>query len=287
MLNSTYETLAVRVVFGPGSLFDLAENLGAKTALKDIGMRAEDLDEAADLAACWRMHTTATGRARRACSSPQENRYMTDQTTTLQGTPVYRLGPPPEEAAVAMIVIHGRGTAPDDIQSLAHKIDVPGVAYLTPEITSGVLGDEHWLSSALAAVGDVLDMVAAAGIPAERTLLFGFSQGACLVLEFAARNPRRYGGVAGLSGTLVENGDTPRDYGDSGSFDGTPVFLGCSDDDPYVPASRLERTAGLLTGLGAEVTVRIYPGMGHTINPGELEFVRNIVTTVLAGRKHT
>ncbi|HET9493120.1 MAG TPA: dienelactone hydrolase family protein [Chloroflexia bacterium] len=212
---------------------------------------------------------------------------MADQSTMHQSVPVYGFGAPLEEATVAVIVIHGRAGPAPDILALAQEIDVPGVANVGPAIAPGVLNDELWLSSALAAVGEVVDMVSSAGIPRERTLLLGFSQGACLLLEYAARNPRRYGGVIGFSGTLVENGDKPRYNRDSGSFDGTPVFLGCSDDDPHVSESRVQRTAGLLTGLGAEVTMRIYPGMGHTINPHEYEVVRNMVTTVVAGHRGT
>jgi dienelactone hydrolase len=212
---------------------------------------------------------------------------MADQAAAHHGTSIYVHGAPLEKAAAAMVVIHGRGSAPSDILSLAHKIDVHGVAYLAPGIAPGILSDEGWLSKALAAVGEALDMVEVAGIPPERTLLLGFSQGACLVLEYAARNPRRYGGVIGLSGTLVESGGKPRDYGDSGSLDGTPVFLGCSDDDPHVPESRVARTADVLTRLGAEVTMRIYPGMGHAINADELASVRAMVSRTLAGREDT
>ena len=127
--------------------------------------------------------------------------------------PVYGYGAPLDQAAAAMIMIHGRGATPADILSLAQEFGEPGVAYLAPEAAGGqwypypftapVEQNEPWLSSALAAVGDVFDMVAEAGIPPERTMLLGFSQGACLALEYAARNPRRYGGVIGLSGALI------------------------------------------------------------------------------------
>jgi phospholipase/carboxylesterase len=208
---------------------------------------------------------------------------MADQPTMYQGRPVHMYGAPLQVARAAMVMIHGRGGEPSDILSLAHEIEEPGVAYLAPGIADGVLGDESWLWSALAMVGEVCDMVSSAGIPPERTLLLGFSQGACLALEYAARNPRRYGGIIGLSGTLVENGGKPRTYGDSGSLAGTPAFLGCSDFDPNIPEDRLQRTIDLLSRLGAEVTVRIYPDMGHAVNHSELEFVRNMVTSVLAG----
>jgi predicted esterase len=130
----------------------------------------------------------------------------------------------------------------------------------------------------LKVVAHVLSRVAAAGIPVERTLLLGFSQGACLALEFAARSPNLYGGVIGLSGALIENGDEPRVY--QGSLDGVPVLLGCSATDPHVPRDRVERSAELLRGLGAAVTLRLYPNMDHTVNADELEFVKAMISRV-------
>jgi predicted esterase len=111
-------------------------------------------------------------------------------------------------------------------------------------------------------------------------VLLGFSQGACLALEFAARHARRYGGLAGLSGGLIGPDNTPRDY--AGSLAGTPVFLGCSDIDPHIPAQRVAHTAEVLTRLGAAVTTRIYKGMGHTINDDEIEAVREIMREIVA-----
>jgi predicted esterase len=109
----------------------------------------------------------------------------------------------------------------------------------------------------------------------------GFSQGACLALEFAARHARRYGGLVGLSGALIGPEDTPRDY--PGSLAGTPVYLGCSDVDPHVPKERVDQSARVLKDLGGIVTERIYPQMGHTINPDEISSVRQIMEAVLAG----
>jgi phospholipase/carboxylesterase len=126
-------------------------------------------------------------------------------------------------------------------------------------------------------------MIERAGIPAERVMLLGFSQGACLSLEFSARAARRDGGVAGLSGGLIGPDGTPRNY--SGSLAGTPVFLGCSDVDPHIPAARVVETATVLRRLGAEVTMRLYPGMGHTINEDELEAVRGIMRGVLSSER--
>jgi predicted esterase len=138
--------------------------------------------------------------------------------------------------------------------------------------------NEPGLSSGLARLGEALAEIEAAGIPPERTILLGFSQGACLSLEFAARNARRYGAVVGLSGGLIGPPGTPRDY--DGSLAGTPVFLGCSDRDPHIPRERVDETAEVLRGMGAEVTERIYPAMGHTVNEDEMEAVRGLVARV-------
>ncbi len=113
------------------------------------------------------------------------------------------------------------------------------------------------------------------GIPPERVALLGFSQGACLALEAAARNARRYAGVVGFSGGLIGPPGTPFDF--AGSLDGTPVFLGCSDVDPHIPKERVEESAVALDRLGAAVDVRLYPGMGHTVNRDELEAARAIL----------
>jgi predicted esterase len=115
-------------------------------------------------------------------------------------------------------------------------------------------------------------------MPIERTAIGGFSQGACLSTEFAARHARRYGGVIALSGGLIGPPGTPRDY--SGSLDATPIFIGCSDIDPHIPLARVDETAAVFTGLGGLVVKRIYPGMGHAINADEIGYVRNLLATI-------
>jgi predicted esterase len=127
-------------------------------------------------------------------------------------------------------------------------------------------------------VGDVLKQITEAGIPPERTILLGFSQGACLTLEFAARNARRYGGIVGLSGALIGPDGTPREY--KHSLAGTPIFLGCSDVDFHVPKERVEETAEVLRTLGGDVTERLYPNMEHTVNQDEIDFVRKMMKTL-------
>jgi phospholipase/carboxylesterase len=205
------------------------------------------------------------------------------------GQPVLNSGVALAEARAAMIMVHGRGADAADILGLASEFDQGQVAYLAPQAAgyawypqrfiAPVAVNEPHLSSALAVLGALLERVAAAGIPAERTLLLGFSQGACLALEFAARNPQRYGGVAALSGALIENGDQQRAY--DGSLADTPVFLGCSDVDFHIPVERVRRSTTVLRGLGADVTERIYPGMGHTVNADEIAHVQAMLRRVL------
>jgi predicted esterase len=147
--------------------------------------------------------------------------------------------------------------------------------------------NEPALSSALAAVAGLLDRLNAAGIPASRTLVAGFSQGACLALEFVARNARRYGGVAGLSGGLIGSaplggGPDPRGRREAqGSLDGTPVLLACGEHDPHIPASRVMETASVLRGLGGLVTLRLDPVLGHTVDEKEIDSVRAMLAALM------
>lgn len=206
------------------------------------------------------------------------------------GQPIRMAGEPPETAQAAMLMVHGRGARAEDILTLAQELNQPGFAYLAPQAAGNtwypnrflvpVEENEPWLSSALAFVGDTLTQIINAGIPPERILLLGFSQGACLTLEFAARNARRYGGIVGLSGALIGPDDTPRDY--AGSLDGTLVFLGCSDVDFHVPKERVDQTANVLRVLGGDVTERLYPNMDHTVNQDEIDFVRGMMKTLTA-----
>ncbi len=199
--------------------------------------------------------------------------------------PILSYGEPLEAARAAMVMIHGRGATAEDILSLAPMLEAPGIAYLAPQaanntwypypFTQPIERNEPWLSSALARVGQMVALVEQAGIPADKTYLLGFSQGACLSLEYAARHARRYGGVFGLSGGLIGPDGTPRDY--PGSMDNTPLFLGCSDVDFHIAKERVVESAEVFRRLGADVAVRLYPNMGHTINDDEIAFVRQIV----------
>lgn len=201
------------------------------------------------------------------------------------GQPVLQEGTPLAQAGAAMILLHGRGATAEDILWLGREFMTPGLALLAPQAAGNtwypnrfiapLASNEPWLSSALAVVNALIEHVVGAGIAAARIILLGFSQGACLALEVAARRPQRYGGLVGLSGALIENGDRPRSY--AGDLAGTPVFLGCADFDDHIPPGRLDRTAELLAALGGTVDKRIYPGLGHMVNADEIEAVRGIV----------
>ena len=189
-----------------------------------------------------------------------------------------------DKAGAAMILVHGRGASAADIMTLGAELTQPGFAYLAPQaagsawyplpFTAPMEDNEPYLSSALEVLTSLLASVEKS-IPADRVILLGFSQGACLTLEFAARNARRYGGVVGLSGGLIGPDGTPRDY--TGDFEGTPAFLGCSDVDPHIRKDRVLEAADVLKRMGGLVTLRLYPQMGHTVNDDELQEVRKIV----------
>jgi predicted esterase len=208
-----------------------------------------------------------------------------------QGQPIRTSGEPLDRAQAAMLMVHGRGAQAEDILSLADQFAQPGFSYLAPQAAGNTWypnrfleplpSNEPWLSSALAFVGDVLGKIIQGGIPPERIMLLGFSQGACLTLEFGARNARRYGGLVGLSGALIGPDDTPRDY--KGSLAGTPVFLGCSDVDFHVPKERVQQSAEVLRQLGGVVTERLYPNLDHSVNQDEIDFVRGLMQSLIPG----
>lgn len=205
-----------------------------------------------------------------------------------QGQPVATAGAPLEKAVGAVVMVHGRGAGAEDILTLVPPIDRPRFAYLAPSAAGNawypnsflapMASNEPGITSGLQAIADVLETVRAAGIAPERTVLLGFSQGACLSVEFAARNARRYGGVVTLSGGLIGPDGTPRDY--VGDLEDTPIFLGCSDVDFHIPKERVEETAQVLERLGADVTMRLYPGMGHTVNEDEVAHAQAILDAI-------
>jgi predicted esterase len=198
-------------------------------------------------------------------------------------------GAPLARARAALIMLHGRGGSAADMLALADALAQPDLACLAPQaaghswypypFTAPIERNEPWLSSALRAIDELLVSLGSDGFPSDRVVLLGFSQGACLGLEYAARRARRYAGVIGLSGGLIGPEGTPRDY--PGTLAGTPVFLGCSDIDPHIPLARVRETTAVLRRLGADVTERIYPGMGHLINQDEIGFVRGLLQALV------
>jgi predicted esterase len=199
------------------------------------------------------------------------------------------------EARAAMIMIHGRGATAESILDLAEEFHQPGFAYLAPQAAGGqwypfrflepVERNEPYLSSALTVITNLIGRVNEAGIPTERIILLGFSQGACLALEYAGRTAARYGGVVGLSGGLIGDSVSVADY--PGNLDGSPVFLGCSDTDFHIPQERVNLSAIILRQLGGNVTKRIYPGMGHTVNGDEIDFVEDMMKSVIGATGDT
>ena len=207
-----------------------------------------------------------------------------------RGQPVLRAGPPPADASGAMIMVHGRGASPRDMLALAAQFARADFAYLTPQAAHSswyphtFLGplelNEPALSSGFEVLKRLVEDAVDAGLPGKRLMLLGFSQGACLALEYAARNPRRMGGLVGLSGGLIGPPGMPREY--SGSLDGTPVFLGCSDVDPYIPLERVDESAEVFRQLGGDVTQRTYPGLGHTVSRDEVNEIARMMSAIAA-----
>jgi phospholipase/carboxylesterase len=203
------------------------------------------------------------------------------------GLPVLRAGEPLETARGAMILVHGRGASAADIMTVGAELMHSGFAYLAPEaagdawypnpFTAPLEANEPYLSSALGLLESLVETVNAK-VPHERLILLGFSQGACLMLEFAARHARRYGGLIAFSGGLIGPDGTPRDY--PGSFQGTPAFIGCSDVDPHIPKERVIEAGDVLKRMGANVTVRLYPNMAHTVNADEIHTAAQVVEAV-------
>ncbi|MBC8086440.1 MAG: phospholipase [Phycisphaerae bacterium] len=199
-------------------------------------------------------------------------------------------GAPLASAKAAIVLVHGRGGDAEGMLDLGLVVADDSVALIALRATHNtwyperfmapLANNEPWLTSALQAVSDGIGQAIAAGVSREHIMLLGFSQGACLSLEFAARNAVRYGAVAALSGGLIGPDDTPRDY--QGSLAGTPVFLGCSDIDGHIPVTRVRESATIMQSLGGVVDTRIYGGMGHEIIDDEVNAVRTLVGGLLA-----
>ena len=199
--------------------------------------------------------------------------------------PVLQAGAPIANARLVAIMVHGRGASAEDILGLAREFSHRDIAYLAPQAAGNTWypysflmpmeQNEPALSSALRLIETLVSSLRAQNVPPEKVAVMGFSQGACLSLEFAARHAQRYAAIAAFSGGLIGPPGTPRDY--PGSLDGTPVFLGCSDVDPHIPVDRVYESADVFKHLGAVVDTRIYPRMGHTINHEEIEAVDDLL----------
>jgi phospholipase/carboxylesterase len=184
-----------------------------------------------------------------------------------------------------LVMLHGRGGTAEDILSLASHLDVKDFSLIAPQATNNAWypysfmappsQNEPWLSSALNLVKSIVDDLYLEGIPSHNIYFAGFSQGACLTLEFVARNANKYGGVAAFTGGLIGDKIYPENY--TGDLRGTPVFIGTSDPDPHVPVVRVDATSNILKNMNALVTEKIYTNMGHTINGDEIELANKLI----------
>jgi predicted esterase len=191
--------------------------------------------------------------------------------------------------ATVVIALHGRGASPEDILGLATAFNRPDVTYLAPAAANNtwypysflteIAKNEPYLTSALSVITALVADVESAGVPRDHIVLMGFSQGACLTTEFAIRNASRFGGFLAFSGGAIGPPGTVWD--ESPRFDGTPIFFGCSDVDPHIPIDRVRESAEMCARMGATVTTKIYPGMGHLVNDDEIAHARVMLDRVL------
>jgi len=205
------------------------------------------------------------------------------------GQPILRAGAAPDAARAAMIMIHGRNAAPANILDLVPVLDRPEFLYVAPAAAGGTWyplsfmapreKNEPGISSGLSVIESLVNDLMTVFTP-HQIMLLGFSQGACLTSEFSIRHPRRYGGVMVLSGGLIGPPGTSWETVTT-SLDGTPVFLGCSDVDSHIPAERVLESEAVFRRLGAAVTRKLYPGMGHTVIGDEIEQIQRVMDAVL------
>lgn len=197
-------------------------------------------------------------------------------------------GPSAEDAAIAMILVHGRGASAESMLLFADEFSGSNIHYRALQASGHTWYPHSFLApkeknqpginSGLQAINDQILSLNDAGIPTDKIILLGFSQGACLASEFAARHPQRYGGIVAFSGGLIGDEIRPELY--EGSFGETPVFLGCSDRDPHIPKERVDETEQVFVQLGADVTKKIYKGMGHTVNQDEIDTVQEMISNL-------
>ena len=206
-------------------------------------------------------------------------------TNKIHSKNIITAGIPLQEAKKALILVHGRGGSAEDILSLSQFLNVKDFALLAPRARENswypysfiapVSQNEPWLSSAFELVKETLDQVFAEGISSENVCLLGFSQGACLTLEFAARNATKFRGIVAFTGGLIGDKIYTENY--KGDFRNTPIFIGSSNPDPHVPVQRVRETTGILKSMHADVTEKIYNGMGHTISEEEIGLANELV----------
>ncbi len=198
---------------------------------------------------------------------------------------IVRAGTALNKAEKALIMIHGRGGTAEDILGLSPHLNLSGYAILAPQATNAtwypysfmapVEENEPWLSSAVDTIEQTVKTATDAGITPENIYFFGFSQGACLTLEFIARNAQRYGGAVAIIGGVI--GETINRDHYKGDFKQTPVFIGTSNPDFHVPVERVYATEKILNEMNADVTLKVYEHSGHTINQEEMEWANRIV----------
>lgn len=202
-----------------------------------------------------------------------------------QGQKTYTSGKPLTEAKAAMILIHGRGATAPSILELADVLPHPDMAYLAPQAANNtwypysflapIRQNEPGITSGLQKIGELITRIKEAGIPLNKIIIAGFSQGACLSSEYVARNPTQYGGLLAFSGGVIGPLDMKRT--DSGDLQQTPVFIGCSDIDPHIPLQRVEQTADIFNNLNGRVNKQIYPNMPHTIIQDEIDQAMKVI----------
>jgi phospholipase/carboxylesterase len=202
--------------------------------------------------------------------------------------PIVEAGTTVQDAAGAMILLHGRGASSEDILDLGKAIAPENWAFMAPRAAGHTWypysflapreQNEPYLTSALGRIEAALNAALTAGISPEKVVVAGFSQGACLATEFIGRNPRRYGALLAFTGGLIGPLDTPLTL--EGDLAGTAVLLSSGDPDPHVPWSRVQQSADLLRGIGGSVSLRRYAGRPHTIRPEEVRIAREMVATL-------
>lgn len=201
------------------------------------------------------------------------------------GERVVSVGAPIADSRGVVIMLHGRNAGPDNILDLVPRLNRPKLTYLAPAAANRTWypytfmaerdQNEPYLSSALARLDELVVDLSTRGVDAGRIVVLGFSQGACLATEFVFRHPRRYGGLSAFTGGLIGPAGTTWDT--AGSFDAMPAFFGCSDVDAHVPLGRVRETAEIFTRMGANVTTRIYPAMGHLVNDDEIRAAQELI----------